>query len=199
MTSLRRGFKSEANEIARVIRWELGLRPTDPIDPWTLVDHLGIPVVALSELRREAASAVKHFSASEPGAFSAMTVFRGPKRLIVYNDSHSRGRQSSDITHEAAHALLLHPPAPALDAYGCRMWDRTFEDEANWLAGSLLISEEAALEIARSGMPVELAAQAYGTSRDMVQWRMNVTAARRRAGVVSWGSADRRRERDAQA
>lgn len=199
VTNLRRGFKSESNQIARAVRRELRLRPTDPIDPWTLADYLGIPLVALSAFHREAAPAVKHFSVVEPSAFSAMTVFFGSKRLIVYNDSHSRGRQSSDITHETAHALLLHPPAPALSAYGCRTWEATFEGEANWLAGALLVSEEAALEVARSGMSVEVAAKAYGTSQDMIQWRLNVTAARRRAESTQWGSSDRRRERDAQA
>jgi hypothetical protein len=36
MLELRRGFKSEANDIAREIRGELGLKLVDPLDPWRL-------------------------------------------------------------------------------------------------------------------------------------------------------------------
>jgi hypothetical protein len=52
----------------------------------------------------------------------------GTERTIVHNDSHTDGRVNSNITHEAAHGLLLHPPTPALDDRGCRMWDRGIED-----------------------------------------------------------------------
>ena len=33
---MRRGFKTQANQIAREVRGELGLGPTDPLDPWKL-------------------------------------------------------------------------------------------------------------------------------------------------------------------
>jgi Zn-dependent peptidase ImmA (M78 family) len=100
--------------------------------------------------------------------------------MIVYNDAHSRGRQASDITHELAHALLQHPPAPALDHRGCRHWDPELEEEADWLAGVLLITEDAALAIVRNGLSLEEAAAKYGVSTQMVQFRVNMTGARRR-------------------
>ena len=43
MTALRRGFKTEANDIAREIRQELGLGLADPLDPWVLAAQLEIP------------------------------------------------------------------------------------------------------------------------------------------------------------
>ena len=73
-------------------------------------------------------------------------------RLVVYNDAHDPVRQRSDLAHELSHALLQHPPKPAIDHRGCRDWDPEMEEEANWLAGALLVSEEAALTIARRGM-----------------------------------------------
>ena len=107
MVEFRRGFKTEAIEIAGEVRRELGLRPLDPLDPWRLAGHLAVPLLPLSELR-EAGGAAEHFLRVDQDAFSAVTVFHGSVRIITYNDSHSRPRQASDIAHELAHALLLH-------------------------------------------------------------------------------------------
>ncbi len=180
MLELRRGFKSEANDTAREVRNELGLKLVDPLDPWRLAAHLEIPVVPLSSLATSTNGAVQYFLRDDRGTFSAVTVFHGTERMIVHNDGHSRGRQASDIAHELSHGLLLHPPAPALLAGGCRNWDPVLEHEAEWLAGAMLISEEAALLIARHGLSLEDAAARYGVSHQMVRFRLNVTGARAR-------------------
>jgi Zn-dependent peptidase ImmA (M78 family) len=178
MSQFRRGFKTEANEIARETRRELRLRDVDPLDPWKLAAHLEVPVVPLSSLRTDAPRAARLFRIVEPETFSAVTVFAGTKRMIVYNDSHSRGRQASDIAHELAHALLQHPAAPVLDDLGCRNWDGSLEDEANWLGAALLISEEAAIAIALNGTLLDVAAARYGVSKHLLRFRLNVTGAR---------------------
>ena len=178
MSQLRWGFKTEANDIAREIRRELGLRDIEPLDPWKLAAALEIQVVPLSAFLRDAPRAAHLFRYVDRETFSAVTVFNGSERMVVYNDAHSRGRQASDIAHELAHALLQHPPVPAFDHRGCRNWDSELEDEANWLAGVLLISEDAALTIARHGLSLEEAAVQYGVSRQMVQFRLNMTGAR---------------------
>lgn len=177
MTKFRRGFKTEANEIARDIREELGLRRIDPLDPWRLADYLAIPIIPLSHFVRDAPNALKLFMGIEEGAFSAVTVFHGPARVVVHNDAHARVRQASNLAHEISHALLHHPPAPAFDNLGCRNWEEEREHEANWLAGALLISEEAALLIVREKLTLEEAAERYGVSQKMVQFRLNVTGA----------------------
>ncbi len=175
----RRGFKTEANDVARAIRHELGLRSTDPLDPRRLAAHLEIPITPLSQLKASPA-AVYYFTRKKPSEFSAVTVFDGTERLIVFNDSHSPGRQASDLAHELGHALLFHEPTPALDSTGCRDWDQTCEREADWLGAALLISEEAALQIATSGMGFEDAAAFYGVSAPLVRMRVNVTGAHTR-------------------
>jgi hypothetical protein len=108
--TLRRGFKSEANTIARQVREEMGLWVGAPLDPWKLAEHVAIPLLPLAALKAATPDAVNQFSSVEPGAFSAVTVFNGPSRLIVFNDTHSRARQASDLAHELSHALLQHAP-----------------------------------------------------------------------------------------
>jgi hypothetical protein len=182
--ALRRGFKSEAQAIADEIRSELNLRPMDPLDPWQLATHLDIPILGLSDFRREVPQAVHHLSHIEPECFSAVTVFCGIARTIVHNDSHARCRQVSNITHELAHGLLLHPPTPALNNCGCRNWNQDIEDEANFLSPLLLISDRAAVHIALNNLPIELAAEQYGVSVQLVRYRLNIAGAYMRSARI---------------
>lgn len=177
---LRWGFKTEANEISLGVRREMGLAPRDPLDPWKLAEHLAIPVVSLTELARSAPDVLRQLTVVDPSAFSAATIFRGPQRLIVNNDAHALTRQAADVAHELAHGLLQHPPAPALDGAGCRDWDATIEEEANWLGPALLVSEPAALWVARRRLTLAEAARKYGVSKKLMRFRLNVTGAHRR-------------------
>ena len=176
----RRGFKSEANSIAREIREELGLTALDPLDPFALAKLLAVPVIGLSDFSADAPFAVSHFQTVEAEVFSAVTVFDGARRHIVHNDSHSPGRQASNVTHELGHALLLHDPSPALDDRGCRLWNQNIEDEAQWLSGALLVTEDAALSIARGGDSVADAAARFRVSEQMIIYRLNMTGAKKR-------------------
>lgn len=182
----RWGFKTEANDLAREVRRDLGLKLAEPLDPWRLAEYVEIPVIPLSLLHGVPLWAARELTLSDPSAFSAVTVFRGSKRVIIHNDTHSRGRQANNLCHEVSHGLLLHPPTPALDDRGCRDWDDTIEAEATWLAGALLITEEAALTIVRTALPLNLAAERYGVSRAVVQFRLNVTGARKRVRGSGW-------------
>jgi Zn-dependent peptidase ImmA (M78 family) len=164
----------------------MGLSAMAPLDPWALAEHLEIPVMPLTSLSDAAPNAVRYFSSINSSEFSAMTVFLNrTRRVIVYNDAHSNGRQSSDVAHELSHGLLLHHPRPALNGQGCRNWNDDVEDEAQWLAGALLISEEAALSIAKRRLPLEQAATAYGVSEQMVRWRLAMTGAYKRLARTS--------------
>jgi Zn-dependent peptidase ImmA (M78 family) len=160
----RRGFKSEANSIAREVRDELGLAVLDALDPHLLARHLAVPIVGLSELAPRQNPGVRYLLEAERSSFSAVTVFRGTRRQIVHNDAHDQGRQHSNLAHELAHALLMHEPTPALDDHGCRLWNQSIEDEASWLAGALLLPEDAALLVARQNWTVDAAADHFGIS-----------------------------------
>jgi Zn-dependent peptidase ImmA (M78 family) len=174
---LRRGFKSEAHTIARDIRRELGLGTAAPLNPWALAAHLGIPVVGISSMADEVRQAVAQLTRKYRSAFSAVTVFYGYKRMIVVNDSHATSRQASDIAHELAHALLWHVAGATFDGDGVREWNPTQEAEAQWLGGALLISEEAALLIARQRLSPVAAAARYEVSPQMLRYRLRVTGA----------------------
>ncbi len=176
----RRGFKTEANAYAKEFRAELGLQPHAPLCPWQLAEHLAIPVVPLSEFQNTISEAVRYLTIQNTKSFSAVTVFDGMRRLIVHNDSHDPLRQASNVSHELSHGILQHPPTEPFNEYGCRNLNQEYEDEANWLGPALLISEEAALHIVKTGMTIDEAVEHYRVSKQVINMRINVTGAQKR-------------------
>jgi len=187
----RRGFKTEVNGYAREFRADLGLSPHDSLCPWSLAEHLAIPVDPLSSYTSEIPEAVQYYASNDSKSFSAITICDGYRRRIIHNDSHNRRRQASNIAHELSHGILGHMPMPVLDSNGCRHFNREQEDEANWLGPALLISEEAALHIAKLGMSIDDASDLYGATKDVITMRLNVTGAKKRVARMQTRSKSR--------
>jgi hypothetical protein len=177
---MRRGFKKDAREIATELRAELDLGPYAPLDPWALAAHLEIPVWPLSSYRQMLPESTDLLMSVESGAFSGMLAFVGPRRVIIHNDAHASTRQRSDIGHELAHALLLHRPDAMLGGVFPR-FDAEQEDEATWLGGVLLVSDQFCVQCARGAVPLAVAAESMGVSLSLMRWRYNMSGARRRA------------------
>ena len=87
-------------------------------------------------------------------------------------------RQNSSLAHEASHALLAHSPEIVSAGMSCRNFDRQQESEANFLAGCVLITNEAARRIVMSGMSLDEAQEDYGVSDQKLEYRLNVSGAR---------------------
>ena len=77
------------------------------------------------------------------------------------------------------HTPLAHPLEVLSSMMGCRDFDPDLEDEANHSAGYLLVPNPAAWSIVKSGMAIEIAQTTYGVSRQMLDWRLNMSGARR--------------------
>ena len=175
------GFvKKHVSDLATEVRRELGLTPFDVLDPFALATNLEIPVLALSTLRGRSSGGAEYLIDEEPSALSAVTVFDGSRRTIIFNDSNTAERQRSDVSHELGHGLLLHEPTPALDDSGLRAWNQVMEDEAQFMAGALLLTEQAIVAAVRRGDSPERTARTFRISVEMVRWRANVTGAHKR-------------------
>ena len=166
--------------MARELRAELGIEPHSPLCPWRLAEHLEILVVPLSKYHNKIPDQADYLTTKGTKGFSAITVFDNTRRLIVHNDSHNRLRQASNVAHELSHGILMHPPTAPFNEYGCRNFNKEYEDEANWLGPTLLISEEAALHIVRNGMTLDEAVKYYRATKQVINMRINVTGARKR-------------------
>jgi Zn-dependent peptidase ImmA (M78 family) len=105
---------------------------------------------------------------------------------VVFNPSQGRRRKPSTLMHVLAHLILEHAPGMMFFGEGglaLRAHDAAQEDEANWLAGCLLLPREALLAARASGMTDEELCDVYGISAQMVRFRSNVTAIDRQLGA----------------
>jgi hypothetical protein len=179
---LRRGFKARAEELAHEQRLELGLKPSERFEPRTLATHLDIPLIKLSDCWRAASygsTAVAEAASGLRGVVSAITVYDGYCRAIIYDDANAATRIASDLSHELSHILLEHQPVSLerADCYQDR--DQEMEDEATYLGGALLVPRAGVLALMRSGMTEAAAATHFGVSAKLCGWRVRVTGVMR--------------------
>lgn len=175
---MERGFPAYIKRTAAGFRSDLGLSRFSPLDPWAACAWLEIPVLALTDLS-DSSTTVSYFRGLASAEFSAVTAFVGTSRFIVYNDLHHPHRQTSSLAHELGHALLQHPPAPVLRGDGMRNWDGEIEEQAAFLAGVLLVPDEACGWILKTQMSLNQASLRYGVSESMINYRLNKSGARR--------------------
>jgi Zn-dependent peptidase ImmA (M78 family) len=186
--TLRRGFKTVANNLALEVRAELGLRAHSRLCPFALAENLYIPVFSLSALLAVDSALSEHVEAlvgRHRSAFSAITVFNGRQRCIIHNHRHAPVRQRSNVAHELAHALLLHPPHPASCSSGSRIYDRELEEEASWLGPVLLVANEGARWAVTGRMSLTEAADYFEVSEELMEFRFRMSGARQISRRVS--------------
>lgn len=174
-----RGFKTWCETVALQQRRTLKLQPTAPLDPGVLAASIGIEVRTLEEVPGLDDDVLHVLRGEGADSWSAVTLTDGAKSVIILNSAHSVGRSASDLTHELAHLIIGHRPGRIdITEDGALMlhtYDRQQEDEANWLAGCLLLPRLALLFIERQGLDAASAARLYGVSTPMLQYRRQVT------------------------
>lgn len=162
-------------EVASEERVNLGLGPTDRFDPYLLADEHGISIYALSELNawdlRD--EALAHFIDDGTGKWSAALVPLGTGRVILDNDGHAEVRRRASIAHELGHHLLEHAfDASFVGATHERVFDKTKEKQATFMAGELLVPDAAARKAAFAGWTNLQVALAFGVSEQFAQMQM---------------------------
>lgn len=174
-----RGFKTWCENTAVSLRADLGLGPAVPLSPLDLATKLGVRVWQAADVPGIDEQTLRVLLKEDPDSWSAVTIALGRERLVLLNSSHSPARAASDLAHELSHIVLGHEPARVdVSEDGLLMlhsFDRAQEDEANWLAGCLLLPRAALLEIRKSALAPAAAVRQFGVSVDMLQYRINVT------------------------
>ena len=183
--ALRRGFKSEAERIARRVRSEMGLSAAQSVAPEVLAKLLGIEVRAGDELITR--TRFDELEEIQPNSFSACTLRPSPDRVVVvYNPLSAMSRQRSDLAHELAHILLDHELS-RLERLGDVIFfscDAIQEEEAAWLSGCLLLPRALLLAEVGRGASAKEIAEGCGVSERMAQYRLNVTGVVRQKQAI---------------
>ena len=179
---MERGFKSRCEQMARSLRIELGLSPADPLPPDDLASYLDVAIWSVTDLGLSKDD-IAQLVVADPDSWSAITVSALGREAIIVNPAHVRGRHSSDVMHELAHLLLRHKPSTVFFAdeseVALRGYDRSAEEEANWLAAALLLPREALMRLRRLRLSPQESCELYGVSKRMLTFRMNVTGVNR--------------------
>lgn len=176
---MRRGFKTEAERLAVQVRNEIGLGPHKPLDISVLMRHVGAQLRKADELT--SLGKLQELEALQPGAFSACTFDLGTRKIIVVNPLASNERQRSDASHEASHLLLDHKVKEVEQLGGMSFFtcDPDEEQEANWLAGCLLLPRDLLVRSLRNGLDAAGIAEANAVSLQMANFRLRATGAER--------------------
>ena len=179
---MERGFKTRCEEMSRSLRAELGLDPAAPLPAEQLASYLGVFLWSVEDLGLAPAD-VTQLVRSDPDSWSAITVSAADRDAIILNPNHRRGRYSSDVMHELAHLLLGHEPSTMFFAgqenLALRGFNKAAEEEANWLAGALLLPRDALVRLRAQNRPKDVACDEFGVSRQMMDFRMRVTGIER--------------------
>ena len=182
MAEFRRGFKAWCENAAAGFRRDLRLPAISALDPRALAQHLKVTIWTphdVADMGKLAKPHLDQLLIHDPDSWSAVTLILPIRKVIVVNSQHSPERQNSDIMHELSHLILEHEPARVdmtqerlmiLDTY-----DRTQEDEANWLAGALLVPREALLHVLSHNSRDTHVALHFKVSKQMILWRRQTT------------------------
>jgi len=174
----KRGFKSWCDQTAEAVRRQRGVQPWEPLRARTLAEDLKAVVITPWDLPTLSPDVRDRLLSVHSDVWSAITISSNPP-LIVYNPEHSPGRQNSDLMHEVAHLLLEHVASKVyIDPKSkliLRNYDREQEEQANWLAGCLLLPRAALLKIKQCRWSNEEVCEKYLVSLKMLTFKMNTS------------------------
>lgn len=170
------GFKARTQRISVEQRQLLGLAASAALDPFALAEHHQIRVCTPADIPSLPPEHLAALTGGQSASWSAVSLRTTGRPTIVYNRNHLLVRINNSLAHEISHLLLdhslgvIHPVGDAM----MRDYSQGREDEADWLAGSLLLPEAALREAHGIGLGYERVAESHGTSVELARWRWNM-------------------------
>jgi len=175
----RRGFKTWSEETSLRVRQRLGVTSAAPLDPLRLAELLSVQVISTHEVDGLPEDCQRRLANEHSECWSAITVTSGGYHLIVVNTAHKETRRNSDLAHELAHIILGHEPSVMFVSpqsnTALRTHNKEQEEEANWLAGCLLLPRDALVSIRSRRLSDSDASGEYCVSQAMLRYRLNVS------------------------
>ena len=157
----------------------MNLQKDSPLNPFEFAKHLNIPLITPEVLENLSAESKKILLQEDSSAWSALTICNSGKHLVIYNSSNAPQRQSSDIMHELSHIIVGHKEQKVIHSQNLNVVMRDYnadqEDEANWLAGALLLPKEALMKIKFNKISESKALKEYCVSKSLLQMRLNLS------------------------
>ncbi len=180
---MKRGFKAHAERISAKLRSDLGFSERDRLDPKEFLRSIGIQVWDPQEIPNISQAYVEQLTVHDPDSWSGVTVREANAAVIVVNPTHPRTRQANTLMHEWAHIELRHKPNRVDRSDGGLLllsdYPDELEEEADWLAGAVLLPREGLMHFRGQGIASEAIADHYGVSMELTTWRLRMTGIER--------------------
>ena len=176
---MRRGFKAWCEKASGEYRDTLGLTLDDALEPQRLAALLGVDIWRPADVPDLSGDSLTQLTKRDSESWSAVTVQLGDVRLIILNSAHALTRQRNSLTHEISHLILDHgfgriDVSP--DGYLLlNSFEKEQEEEADWLAGTLLVPREGLQIVYRTTRNPQDIANHFGVSVTLLQWRLRMT------------------------
>lgn len=175
----RHGFKSQCERRSVEFRRQIGLGQTDPLSADQLATHLGVTVWSVHDIAELGGQDITVLADEADDSWAALTMRVETENLVVYKPVRSPGRRNNVIMHELAHIVLGHDLSDAFimedGSLAPGYFDQVQENEADWLAGTLLLPRPALMSIRRRGIQDHKACEQYMVSQEMLMWRVRMT------------------------
>ena len=168
--------KEQLEGIAGNLRRDLKIGARDPLDSLQ-VNVEGVRIVKLTQSDCFDARTIKKLRNEACGEWSAMSVPLDRAMtswVVLLNDCHTIERQRVTLLEEYWHILMGHKltkVARIAEAYG-RTYDQAEEHDAYYLASASLLPREAIQEAVSSGRSAVEIAKQFGTSPELVEYRI---------------------------
>jgi len=190
---MRRGFKAEAERHAASLGTAIGCSDLQSPNLANIAAHLRVAVLPADQLLDGGVGDLLTLHRTQPGAFSAATFSPpGRRHLVVYNpvdldgrylsptEAKLDGRIRSNVAHEFSHFILDHDVrrVQKIAEHYFFTCNPEQEEEANWLAGALLLPRPLLVEAARQRLSDEQISTLHNVSVEMARFRMNATGAK---------------------
>ena len=184
---MRRGFKAWCERASGEYRQALGISPDAPLDAYALAASLGVRVATPDEITGLSEASITQLTVTESQSWSAVTISHRAVKLVILNAGQSRRRRTNSLCHEFAHTLLNHRSDDTQLSREGFLFRAVFnceqEEEADWLAGCLLVPSEGLLRASWRLRSPDLLANHFGVSLSLIDWRLRMTGVRKRARI----------------
>ena len=157
----------------------MGLTLEEALPYNAFAQHLQIPIWTPESVPGLSTDHVAQLTEHGSDEWSALTVTVNGRTVIVVNSSHSERRLANDVCHEFAHQILDHRKARLDVSDDGHLWLKSYssdqEEEADWLAASLLLPRDGLLRAYSKNRDLEALAEQFAVSIDLVRMRVNRT------------------------
>jgi transcriptional regulator with XRE-family HTH domain len=168
--------KPEMEAMAQAFRKDLGLNDHQPLDPLKIAIE-DVKVLTICEIPDLDPTIRAHLEGLDKDGWSAMSVpvdEDNDRWVIVRNEQHPIVRQRISLLEEFWHILLGHKLtkiAKVAEAYG-RTFAEHEEHDAFYLGAATLLPEVVIGNMVNEGKDITQVAQRYGTSPELVEYRI---------------------------